>query len=47
MVRNKLYPEAAVHFKKASKLGYAPAQYNLGQCYLKGYGTEKSLDEVR
>lgn len=34
-------------FLSASKKGYIPATYNLGQCYELGIGTKQDFHEVR
>lgn len=39
-------PKAALRFRKAAELGHAEAQCKLGDCYVKGIGVSRDLNEA-
>lgn len=43
---SKDYVTAVEWYRKSAEQGYAPAQYNLGNCYEKGHGVSQSYSEA-
>ncbi len=45
-VRRQNLKKAYLYYKMAAENGFATAQVNLAECYKKGKGVEKDLDEA-